>query len=313
MDPKQESNESKKDVKTKLLLVSGFLGAGKTTLLKHVLSWKRDMSDTVVIVNEFGDIGIDGSLLKGEASDIVELTSGCICCTLVSDLTFTLRKIWADHNPRWIIVEASGIADPKTIVQAFQRDEIMSRVEFLKTVTVLDGDFWEMRTVMGQFFSNQLETADLLLFNKIDLLDKEKAAKSLEEVREFLPQTQIIPTVHCGIDPDLFYTEAPNKDWREDESLFTHDASPEFSTFSFSHSSPLNKAFFTKFIDELPKEIFRAKGTVHFEDSNLFLNFVTGKQDWTSWEGDPETRLVFIGWNPDEDAILHKLAACVAA
>ena len=79
--------------KARVVLLSGFLGAGKTTLLKRILSWETDLADTVVLVNEFGDVGIDGALLKQSGSDVIELTSGCICCTLSVDLTQSLTKM----------------------------------------------------------------------------------------------------------------------------------------------------------------------------------------------------------------------------
>ena len=78
--------------KASVVLLSGFLGAGKTTLLKSILSWESDLSDTVVVVNEFGEVGIDGALLKGAGTDVVELTSGCICCTLSADLIQSLER-----------------------------------------------------------------------------------------------------------------------------------------------------------------------------------------------------------------------------
>ena len=79
--------------KAVVILLAGFLGSGKTTLLKQILSWETDLSDTVVVVNEFGDVGIDGALLKNSGSEIVELTSGCICCTLTADLRQSLDRI----------------------------------------------------------------------------------------------------------------------------------------------------------------------------------------------------------------------------
>ena len=82
------------EYKADLLLLAGFLGAGKTTLLKRILSWEADLSETVVLVNEFGDIGINGALLKDSGSDVIELTSGCICCTLSADLHQSLTRIW---------------------------------------------------------------------------------------------------------------------------------------------------------------------------------------------------------------------------
>ena len=90
------------DGKSEVIIISGFLGAGKTTLLKKILTWESDLSETVVIVNEFGDVGIDGSLLQNVGSDVVELTGGCICCTMKVDLNQTLKKIRREntnHSP----------------------------------------------------------------------------------------------------------------------------------------------------------------------------------------------------------------------
>jgi G3E family GTPase len=99
-----------------VLLITGFLGAGKTTLLKRILSWETDLSDTVVLVNEFGEVGVDGDLLKDAGSDVVELTSGCICCSLTVDLKQSLSRISEQYHPRRIIIEASGVADPGAII-----------------------------------------------------------------------------------------------------------------------------------------------------------------------------------------------------
>jgi len=298
--------------KAGLILLSGFLGAGKTTLLKHILSWEQDMSDTVVIVNEFGDIGIDGSLLKGEATDIVELTSGCICCTLVLDLTTTLQKIWQTTQPRWIIVEASGLADSKAVIAAFQTDEAKANIGFLKSVTVLDAELWQMREVMGQIFYHQLETADLLLLNKTDRLEAEQVAQTLAEVRDFLPDASIIPTVHCRIDPESLLQPMPTRNWETDVHDHHHETTTDYVTFSFTESAPLNRSLFEQFIQELPKDIFRVKGTVNFKDQTLFLNFVGGRVDWSEWPEREETRLVFIGWRSDPNETLSRLTSCIS-
>ena len=97
--PMKPPVEEKTHHQTDVLLLSGFLGAGKTTLLKRILNWESDLSDTVVLVNEFGEVGIDGALLEGAGSDVVELTSGCICCTLSNDLKQSLIRIQKEFTP----------------------------------------------------------------------------------------------------------------------------------------------------------------------------------------------------------------------
>jgi G3E family GTPase len=305
--------------KTGILLVAGFLGAGKTTLLRHVISWKEDMSDTVVIVNEFGDIGIDGSLLQGEGSDVIELTSGCICCTLAVDLTILLKSLWERFSPRWIIIESSGIADPTSIIALLQQAGIKEHIDFLKVITVLDADCWEVRGIMGQLFYHQIETADIILLNKIDLLDKAIIKQYLEEMHETLPETQVVPTIHCKIDPESILRgavgEEPglhNYETASSNGQGIHASEAGFIAFSFEDHRAMNEASFEQFIEELPWEVFRIKGTVRYGDRTVFINYVGGKAEWTPWAGSHDTRLAFVGWDTEPEEILGRLEKCIA-
>jgi G3E family GTPase len=313
-----EANIPHGNEKTGILLVAGFLGAGKTTFLRHVISWKEDMSDTIVIVNEFGDIGIDGSLLQGDDSDVIELTSGCICCTLAVDLTILLKSLWERFNPRWIIIESSGIADPTSITALLQQDGIKEHIDFLKVITVLDADCWEVRGIMGQLFYHQIETADIILLNKIDLLDKAVIKQYLEEMHEALPETQVVPTIHCKIDPESILRDADRDDTglhnyetasRHAQGIHASDAG--YIAFSFEDPRPIHESSFEQFIEELPREVFRIKGTVRYENRTVFINYVGGKTEWTPWTGSPETRLAFVGWDTEPEEILGRLQKCI--
>ena len=173
--------------KAGLLLLSGFLGAGKTTLLKRIISWETDLSETAVLVNEFGDIGIDGSLLKNSGSEVIEITSGCICCTLSADLKQSLTKIWNQFKPRRILIESSGVADPSSLTSILNQRDVSQCMELQKIITVLDADFWEAREAFGPLFYNQLKEAHLILLNKIDLIEKSKVARFLKEIHEVIP------------------------------------------------------------------------------------------------------------------------------
>ena len=145
--------------KAQVIFLSGFMGAGKTTLLKRILSWPVDLADTIVIVNEFGDAGIDGLLLKDSKSDVVELSSGCICCTLKGDFQQSLINVWDTYHPARILIEASGLADPASLISVFNMHEISACMELKKIITVLDADFWDAREAFGYLFYSQLETA----------------------------------------------------------------------------------------------------------------------------------------------------------
>jgi len=318
-----------------LLLLAGFLGAGKTTLLKKILSWEADLSETVVLVNEFGDIGIDGALLKDSGSDVIELTSGCICCTLSADLHQSLTRIWKRFKPRRILIESSGVADPKSIAPVLKGPGLSQLMDLKKTVTVLDADFWEARETFGPLFYNQLEMADLILLNKIDLVKPEKIRQFLKEIHEVIPGSQVIPTIHCGIDPGSLWVAATPETSRLKPIRFfqpissnqltdssghhrsdqKHDNHPvkatNYVTFSFQDPNIVDETCFKTFISNLPWEVFRIKGPVRFTDRVVMLNFVGGKSEWTPWEGESQTQLAFIGWDINPDEILKKLAFCV--
>ena len=147
-----KSPSSAVDRKSEVFIISGFLGAGKTTLLKRIISWEQDLPGTVILVNEFGDVGIDGSMLKGAGSEVVELTGGCICCSLKTDLGLTLKDIRQRFMPRQLFIETTGVADPSMVIDVFADPELQDQMTIVKVVTVLDIELWEARECFGPGF-----------------------------------------------------------------------------------------------------------------------------------------------------------------
>lgn len=329
--------------KTKVIVLAGFLGAGKTTLLKRILSWETDLSGTVVIVNEFGAVGIDGSLLENAGSDVVELTSGCVCCSLKVDLNLTLKTIREQFNPKRILIEATGVADPLAIMDVFQDLELHQHMEVDKIITILDADFWEVREGFGSLFFSQLREADLILLNKIDTVDPNKIPRILKEIHKTFPNSKVIPTIQCGVDPESLWTVGRRKDFGLKPDRFFqmvalapgHDRLPDHSdstgpdsagtireavteekshyiAFSFSDAAPLDENCFKRFAQNLPWELFRMKGPVRFHDRTVLVNYVGGKCSWADWSGAQETRLAFVGWKVDDKETIGKLRNCIA-
>ena len=324
--------------KTRIILLSGFLGSGKTTLLKHIISSDTDMSDTVIIMNEIGEVGIDGMLLKNLGTDIVELTSGCICCSMSDDLQESIEGILERFEPRYIMIEATGVADPESVSRVIADADFKDRVALYKTLTVMDAECWTVRDVFGTLFFRQLKQADTIILNKTDLIEKDDIPRYLKEIHEEIPGSQVIPAVNCRIEPDVVWlkSETPDADKNpsrgnrigirsNDLGIFPyfdsktgtglHEkkiyADANFVTFSFSESSPLDESAFKQFVAEMPWELFRLKGVVNFGDRTLMINSVGGKTQWEPWEGTSETRLAFVGWDIEPDGFLARMKACV--
>ena len=277
----------------------------------------------MVLVNEFGEVGIDGSLLGGTGSNVVELTSGCICCTLTADLLRCLSEIQEKFKPRRIIIESSGVADPAAVVAVLAESTLAASMELEKIVTVLDADYWEVRENFGSLFFSQLETAHLILLNKIDLLQGDLLSTFLQEIHDEIIGCQVVPTIRCAIDPEALWSPTESraiglqplrscKEFLPGDLRQPSEASANnFITFSFQESRSLDEKRFKQFVDQLPWEVFRMKGPVQFADRLELVNLVGGKSEWSPWEGEPQTRLAFIGWNIDPDQMLEKLAGCL--
>jgi cobalamin biosynthesis protein CobW len=211
-------------------IVTGFLGAGKTTLIRHVLAHANGRR-LAVIVNEFGDVGIDGEILKGCGDDacpqenIVELANGCLCCTVADDFVPALDTILARTPPvEHIVIETSGLALPKPLVQAFQWPAIKSRVTVDGVVAVVDGAALaegrfaadldalarqresdaalDHDNPIEEVFDDQIACADLVVLNKRDLLDAVAADKATSAIMRALPRAvKIVPAANGTVDP----------------------------------------------------------------------------------------------------------------
>ncbi len=218
--------------KTPCTIITGFLGAGKTTLVRHLLE-NAQGKKLAVLVNEFGDLGFDGEFLKGcgisgcTEEDVVELPNGCICCTVADDFVPALEKLLNRADPpQHILIETSGLALPKPLVQAFNWPAIRARVTVDGVIAVVDGP----AVAEGQFaddpdalaaqraqdasvdhdnpleevFEDQILCADLILLNKSDLIDTATRERVKGEIAAHLPKAiKIVETRHGTIEPAL--------------------------------------------------------------------------------------------------------------
>ncbi|MFN3535212.1 MAG: CobW family GTP-binding protein, partial [Desulfatiglandales bacterium] len=290
------------------ILISGFLGSGKTTLLREILSWKEDLRDVAVIVNEFGDVGIDGDLLKDMGSNVVELTSGCICCTVQADLRSTLLELFELYHPSWLLIEATGLADPANIIALFSNGYLRERVALFKVITVLDAEYWEGRDIFGPLFENQLKAADTIILNKVDLVPHERVPVILQSIYHAFPSKQVIPTVFAKVDPDVIFLP-PSTEMRVTKDIFPilshdhhhHDADTLPKAFSFqgytSFSYTSEVRFRLECIKQIllnfPLNIFRIKGWFVSDEGTFFVNLAGGKGIFEKVPGKFPNKIVF--------------------
>ncbi len=318
-------------MKTKVFIITGFLGSGKTTLIKRILKFSDDLSKTIVLVNEFGKLGIDGSLIKKTAAaNIIELSSGCICCSLKIDLIQTLQRLNHEYSPERLVIEATGVADPLAISEVLNNKMLSPHFQLEKIITVVDSDFWEARDAFGIVFKNQITKADILLLNKIDTLEKKDIPVILKEIQAESKKGLIFPCLHCNIDPGIIWScqDREEPDRVNDALLKPYDPEADlssplnkegemtakeagFTSFSFETARPFDKELFMEFLSKVPLELFRIKGPVRFVDRTEMLNFVGGKTQWQKWSDTVNTGLAFIGWDVVEERILDKLNRCI--
>jgi G3E family GTPase len=177
----------------RLLLFSGFLGSGKTTLVIKLAQFAIGRGKKVaILVNEIGEVGIDNQLMRQLDMNVWELLNGCICCTLSADLVSTLQKLDVEYSPDLVIVEPSGAADPKSILNALPYYK-GSPLESLHTISVLDPQRLEILIeVMTPLIVSQIQHADLVLVSKCDLAKAEEIELAHQVAQEHNPKAEIM-------------------------------------------------------------------------------------------------------------------------
>ncbi len=180
---------------TKIDVVSGFLGAGKTTLIRKLLKDALNGSKTVLIENEFGEIGIDGGFLQESGIEIKEMNSGCICCSLVGDFGTSLKKVINQYAPERILIEPSGVGKLSDVLKAIERTAGDLDVEINSAVAVVDASKAKMYIKnFGEFFVNQIQYAGTIILSRTDKVDQAKIQEVVALIREHNTQATIITT-----------------------------------------------------------------------------------------------------------------------
>jgi len=284
-------------------LVTGPLGSGKTTLLRHILDAVR--MKIAILLNEFGEIAIDRKIIEGKNIRIAELDGGCVCCSLLGEFEAAVNEIIDRVDPEIIVVETTGVAEPDALV--FDIEESLPRVRLDGVITIADADAMMKYPQWGHTTRMQIEAADILLLNKVDLVSSEELAKIQGKLNQLNGTAPVLPTQRCQIDPDLLFGIVREREIRRPD----HMHQPEFESFSYATGATLKRACFEEFADHLTASVYRAKGFIRFSEGTHLFNFVAGR-----WELEPfreeKTVLVFIGkdMKSQQSSILAQLQNC---
>jgi len=316
--------------KIPVTVLTGYLGAGKTTLLNRILSEPHGKK-YAVIVNEFGEIGIDNDLIVGADEEVFEMNNGCVCCTVRGDLIRIIDGLLKRKGKfDGILVETTGLADPAPVAQTFFVDETVSgKTSLDAVVTVVDAKWLKDRLKDAPEAKNQIAFADVLVLNKSDLVTPDELKDVELRIRAINPFAKIHRTTRSDLPLEAVLSQGA---FDLDRILAIephflegghHHHDEDVQSFSFSSDQPLDPKIFFAWIDNVSQiqgpNILRAKGIMSFKDDpqryvmqGVHMMFEGDHQrDWRADEK-RESRMVFIGRDLNEKALREGFDACVA-
>jgi G3E family GTPase len=327
-------------------IITGFLGSGKTTLLNHILTNQEGIK-TAVLVNEFGEIGIDNELIVTTEDNMVELNNGCVCCTINDDLVQAVYKILErPEKVDYLVVETTGLADPLPVALTFLGTELRDMTRLDSIITMVDCANFSLDLFNSEAAQSQIAYGDIIVLNKTDLVD-EGDVDSLEiRIRDMKESARILRTQNSQVslplilsvglfESDKYFDHQETKhDDHHDHEHHHHDHDHEhhhhdhqshshhlendgFTSISFESEQPFSIRKFQYFLDnQLTANIFRAKGILWFKESEKRHIFhLSGKRftlEDDQWKGSPKTQLVLIGQNLDEDKLYSQIENCLS-
>ncbi len=330
-------------------IISGFLGSGKTTLLNHILKNQVGIK-TAVLVNEFGEIGIDNDLIIEGSEDMIELNNGCICCSINGELLNTVSKVLERAEKLdYLIVETTGLADPLPVAMTFAAGNLREKVRLDSIITVIDGENFDFEINNASVAYSQILYGDILLLNKSDLISEKQLTKIEGFINKIKTEPRILRStnsevpLHSIMSVGLFETdtfqfeknkkdEENSKDHDHDHSSHSHDHSSHshdhsshshdlinniegFTSVSYETFEPFSLRKFQNFLDnQISQNVFRAKGILWFmESERKHIFHLSGKRfslDDEEWTKEKSNKIVLIGKNLDHQTIKNQLSSC---
>lgn len=293
----------------RVTLLLGFLGAGKTTLLQSILKSGVGGERVAVIVNEFGAVGVDGEILAGRALDTIELASGCICCALKGEMVDAIAELAESVEPEHLIIEASGVAQPDDVIAALREPSLAAKIDIAPVITIVDAArFDRMISALGPFYASQVARADVVVVNKIDEATAEQVEDAVSRIASVNPRATIELTEYCDLDPESLL--GGTSQYQADSfeiPVQNHDHINMKSCVLEMRSGRNEDEFFALF-EDLPSEIWRAKGFVRLDGRSRLVQYVSGSLETRTVPDRERHYLVFIGSDLDRDTLRERFS-----
>ncbi len=299
-------------------VLGGYLGAGKTTLLNHLLA-SAEGERIAVLVNDFGSIDIDAELVQSHDGDTIQLANGCICCSLAEGFAQAMERIDARRpRPDRVVIEASGVADPSAVAQyahlpGFRLDAV---------VVLADAETIRSRTTdryVGRQVLEQLRRADLIVLNKVDLVDERVHAELRSWLADLAPTTLVLSTTHARVEHHVLFEPRDAVTLGTLSPPSAHEA--VHRTWTLVGDQAIDRTSTERLLVALPTSVVRAKGLVAFVDDpeRRVIQKVGARVTVSAAPSDPSTaasadapvcRLVFVATPaPGQDATMSRLAS----
>ena len=307
-------------------LLFGFLGSGKTTLVRRILGERGGERPMAVIVNEFGEVGVDGDVIAGNSVNLVELTSGCLCCTLRGSLMSAVEELREKAAVEQIVVEATGVASPGDMLEDLNDSRIARQLDIGPLVTVVDAPkFTRLRQMLGEFYEEQVENADVLVLNKIDLATQAELEEAKAAVREINPDAVLLFAEQGDTDLALLL-DGPESELlaqmnaeaagnahhdhghRGDHDHHDHDhghdhAHAPAESFVMDAAGDFSREALVGAFAAMPANVWRSKGFITVDGAPSVLQFTMGQLEIDSAPARERAYLVVIGEGLDRSVV----------
>ncbi|AOY74948.1 CobW family GTP-binding protein [Clostridium formicaceticum] len=300
----------------KLDIISGFLGAGKTTFIKRLLqAFEKEEEKVVIVINEFGDVGIDGDLVQQEDYELYEITKGCLCCSLKEDFASTLLKIAEDIVPDRVVLEPSGIFVIQEAIELLAQERLADKYKINNLITIVDSIYFTKHDhPISLFLEKQILSASKLVLSKVQYIKEEEKKKVIHQLKQINPKAQVYkePWHHYSNEDILEILGHIQCDYgrlnKKEASKLKH----HYDHYSIKTDRVFDRASVMQLMEEVIEgrygKVIRSKGVLLGRPDNIVFQYIDGTYDIEIFENDIEKgKMIFIGESIEKEALMNKI------